>query len=357
MAEVAVEELYKIFPDHVVAVDGVSFHVRDRGFLTLLGPSGCGKSTILRLIAGLEKPSSGKVYVDGRLVNDQHPADRDVAMVFQSYALYPHMNCFDNMAVHLKLRKVPREEIQRRTRETARLLGIENLLHRKPKALSGGQRQRVALGRAIVRQPKAFLLDEPLSNLDAILRERMRGDLKALFSAMGATVIYVTHDQVEAMTMSDTIAVVRAGKIQQIGSPAEIYHNPANVFVAQFVGSPRMNFLRCTIESGRLTFGRHDLPLPRAVVSTVGLPANVLVGIRPEHLTVLREARPGALEAQADLCEPLGAFTILHLRLGENAIAALVTPEDAQMGGRRWVEFHGGKIHLFDPATEERLKY
>ncbi|HHW15219.1 MAG TPA: sn-glycerol-3-phosphate ABC transporter ATP-binding protein UgpC, partial [Firmicutes bacterium] len=265
MASVTLKGVSKRF-GNVTAVDNVNLEIADREFVVLVGPSGCGKTTTLRMVAGLEEITEGEIYIGERLVNDVAPKDRDIAMVFQNYALYPHMNVYDNMAFALKIRKVRRDEIDRRVRAAAQLLGIENLLDRKPKALSGGQRQRVALGRAIVREPKVFLMDEPLSNLDAKLRVQMRSELSKLHNRLQTTVIYVTHDQTEAMTMGDRIVVMKDGKVQQVGTPLDIYEHPANVFVAGFIGSPAMNFFQVRLDeaNGQLfaDFGSFRLPLP-----------------------------------------------------------------------------------------------
>ncbi|MGE5609979.1 MAG: ABC transporter ATP-binding protein [Bacillota bacterium] len=351
MASVRVCNLTKIYAANVKPVDSISFEVEDKGVLSLLGPSGCGKSTILRMIAGLETVSGGEIYIGDRLVNRVHPSGRDIAMVFQSYALYPHMTVFENVAVNLRLKKVRHEEITRRVHEVARLLDIEALLDRKPKALSGGQRQRVALGRAIIRKPQVFLLDEPLSNLDAILRERMRAELRALFNKLGATVIYVTHDQTEAMTMSSRIAVLNQGKIQQIGTPEVIYNEPANVFVANFVGSPRINVLRCSVEEKGLAINGQKLPLSGARWSQLDGRRSVLLGIRPENIQM---GQGGSVRARVLLTEPLGAFTVYRLGLDGQVIDALVEPQ-VRLQGDVGVQFDETHLHFFDPETEQRI--
>jgi multiple sugar transport system ATP-binding protein len=350
MARVLVRNLTKTFAPSVTPVRSVSFEVEDKGFLTLLGPSGCGKSTILRMIAGLESVTDGEIFISDRLVNPVPPSDRDIAMVFQSYALYPHMTVFENIAVNLRLRKIPGDEIRRRVNETARLLDLEALLQRKPKALSGGQRQRVALGRAIVRNPKVFLLDEPLSNLDAILRERMRAELKTLFADLGATVIYVTHDQTEAMTMSSRIAVIYDARIQQLGTPDEIYHQPSNVFVANFVGSPRINILQCRIIEDALKLGTQTIPVDRSRLAAVRGRTDIRVGVRPENIRI----GAGPLTGKVQVVEPLGAFTVLHLVVEGQKVLALVDPH-SHWGAEVKLQFDEARFHFFDPQTEERL--
>src|SRR5881409_625098 len=278
MAEVVLEHVTKRFADDVVALDDLSLEVGDGEFLILVGPSGCGKTTALRLVAGLEKPSSGFIQIGDRVVNDVTPRDRDIAMVFQNYALYPHMTVYRNLAFGLKERKTPKPEIERRVREASAILGLDQLLKRRPAQLSGGQRQRVAMGRALVREPKAFLLDEPLSNLDAKLRVQMRAELKRIHQRLGITTVYVTHDQVEAMTLGDRIVVMSGGKALQIGRPQDVYRRPANLFVAGFIGSPPMNLLRGRAADGKLVVG--DLTLPWEAAT----PPDVAVGLRPEDL-------------------------------------------------------------------------
>ena len=278
MAQVRLEHVTKRFPNEAVALDDLSLEVADGEFLILVGPSGCGKTTALRIVAGLEKPTAGRITIGDRVVNDVSPRDRDIAMVFQSYALYPHMTVYKNLAFGLKERRTPKPEIERRVRDVSGILGLDELLKRRPAQLSGGQRQRVAMGRALVREPKAFLLDEPLSNLDAKLRVQMRAELKRIHQRLGITTIYVTHDQVEAMTLGDRIVVMSAGEVQQIGRPQEVYRRPANLFVAGFIGSPPMNLLRGTAREGRVRAG--DLEFPKA-----GVPdGDVVVGVRPEAL-------------------------------------------------------------------------
>src|SRR5690242_7434164 len=319
MAEVSCRKVVKNYDGGVQAVKGIDLEIADQEFVVLVGPSGCGKSTTLRMIAGLEEISGGEIWIGGDVVNDVPPRDRDIAMVFQDYALYPHMNVFDNMAFGLKLRKFTRDEIKRRVDEAARILDIELLLARKPKALSGGQRQRVAMGRAIVRNPKVFLFDEPLSNLDATLRVQMRTEIKKLHQTVHNTIIYVTHDQVEAMTLADRVVVMNQGRIEQVGAPQELYHHPATRFVAGFIGSPAMNFLPCRLQNGgdgvsvRLADGR-TLPVPPARASRYAAykDKEMILGLRPEHLYEYHDgARPGVvrLDAPVDVVEPMGMET------------------------------------------------
>jgi multiple sugar transport system ATP-binding protein len=341
MADVVLDQVWKTYPGGVEAVRDVRLHVRDREFVVLVGPSGCGKSTTLRMIAGLEEISRGTISIAGRVVNDVPPKDRDIAMVFQNYALYPHLTCRENLAFGLKLRRVPRPEIARRVAEAAEILGIGELLDRKPKALSGGQRQRVAVGRAIVRQPRAFLFDEPLSNLDAKLRVQMRTELIKLHRRLSATMIYVTHDQIEAMTMGDRIVVMRDGVVQQIASPLDLYHRPANRFVASFVGSPPMNFLPGRLEHAddRLHFvgpaGRLPLDARQsAALSALGPAREVTLGIRPEALLEGEAAvgHPG-LVARVEVVERMGAETLVHLEAGGVVFIARFGPHAAPRPG------------------------
>jgi multiple sugar transport system ATP-binding protein len=348
MARVDVKNLTKTYAPGVTPVQDISFNVEEREFLTLLGPSGCGKSTILRMIAGLETPTAGDIFVGEQRVNDLHPSRRDIAMVFQNYALYPHMTVFENIATNLVLKNVPRREIQQRVDEVARLLDIAHLLDSRPRALSGGQRQRVALGRAIIRKPRVFLLDEPLSNLDAILRERMRLELKALFASLDATVIYVTHDQTEAMTMSSKIAVLHDARIQQIGVPKEIYGQPNNVFVATFVGSPRINILRAIVKSdGVIAIGEHDVSSQKRHLPEG---TEILLGVRPEDVRV----GEGNLEAQVRFVEPMGAFNLLRLTLDGVPVDAIVDSR-AEFTGKVRIGFVSERLLFFDAKSEQRL--
>jgi multiple sugar transport system ATP-binding protein len=362
MAAIVFEGVTKRFGD-AVAVSDFSLEIDHGEFLVLVGPSGCGKSTTLRLLAGLEEVSDGKIYIADRLVNNVPPRDRDVAMVFQSYALYPHMSVFDNMAFGLKLRKVAKTEIARRVRETAAMLGIESLLTRKPAQLSGGQRQRVALGRAIVREPAAFLLDEPLSNLDAQLRVQTRADIRRLHLRLGTTFVYVTHDQVEAMTMASRIAVMKEGTLQQVGAPTELYQKPANLFVAGFIGSPAMNFFGGRIEqSGEQACFVTDsirLPLPRSLGKALSN-QDVIVGVRPEDMFDPHfpdaAAQAAKIDCQVELVEPLGSETYLHLTAGTHRFVARVDPETSARAGEGFkVCFDLGRLHIFDHDSGDRV--
>jgi multiple sugar transport system ATP-binding protein len=320
-------------------VRDLSLTIHDRELLALVGPSGCGKSTALRMIAGLEAITAGSLFIDGRRVNDVAPKDRDVAMVFQNYALYPHMTSFDNMAFALTLRKIGRAEIERRVRDAARVLGIEALLGRKPKELSGGQRQRVAIGRAIVREPRVFLMDEPLSNLDAKLRSAMRAELKRLHRELGATIVYVTHDQIEAMTLGDRVAVMNAGELQQVGTPEEVYRRPANVFVAAFFGASSMNLVR----------GGH-VHAPRAPHTR-----EIVVGVRPEHLTI-GGAGEVSFEGTVEMTEWAGTEKWVHLATSAGRLVCRAGPEGVPAIGRRArASAAEGDVHRFDAVTEERL--
>lgn len=360
MAKVVLKGVTKRFGE-VVAINRFNLEARDKDFVVLLGPSGCGKTTALRCIAGLETADEGEIYIGERLVNDLDPQERDVAMVFQSYALYPHMTVFSNLAFPLENAKVPKDEVKRRVQEVAELLKIQELLDRKPKQLSGGQRQRVALGRAIVREPHAFLMDEPLSNLDAKLRTYMRAELKKLQKDLEVTTIYVTHDQVEAMTMGDKIAVLNGGILQQTGTPDEIYYDPSNQFVAGFIGSPPTNFFDCTLtrEVDALDAGEFRYPLPQdmAKAAEKATSAEVVLGIRPRNVDVYREEGKDAIvKARLYVSEPLGDMLILDLKVGESLVKAVVSPEfKAEMGDELWIGFPADKIYLFDKKTGEAL--
>ncbi|MDG4666553.1 sn-glycerol-3-phosphate ABC transporter ATP-binding protein UgpC [Mycobacterium sp. 236(2023)] len=316
MADVEFRGVTRSYAGGVVALDSLDLAVADGEFLILVGPSGCGKSTALRLLAGLDTPTSGEIRIGGSVVNSLSPGERDIAMVFQNYALYPHMSVYRNLAYGLRQRKTPRAEIDRRVRDTAELLQIGNLLDRKPGELSGGQRQRVAMGRALVRRPKAFLLDEPLSNLDAKLRNQVRGDLKRLHRELPVTSIYVTHDQVEAMTLGDRLCVMSEGKVQQIGTTDDIYHRPANTFVAAFMGSPPMNLLAADIREGLLHVAGSE-------VAPVAEPDGpVTVGVRPEHVQICSATDPGAVPARVDLVEPLGSHCLVTALVGDTRVIA-----------------------------------
>ncbi len=326
MADVVFDHVTKVFDDQVTAVDDLNLSVGDGEFIILVGPSGCGKTTALRMVAGLEKITSGRVAVGGRIINDVSPRDRDIAMVFQNYALYPHMTVYRNLAFGLKQRKVPKAEIDRRVREVSELLGLEDLLRRRPAQLSGGQRQRVAMGRALVREPKAFLLDEPLSNLDAKLRVQMRAELKRLHHRLGVTTIYVTHDQVEAMTLGDRIAVLSAGKLQQLGPPQDVYDHPANVFVAGFVGSPPMNLLRAQARGGRITAGQ-------LVLEVAGIPdGEVVLGLRPEILRSSADGLP-SMDFVIDVVEPLGDEIVVHGNVEGQLVGGFVEEQIPAVAG------------------------
>ncbi len=362
MARVLLKEVTKRFGD-VVAVNSLSLEGKDKEFLVLLGPSGCGKTTALRCIAGLETPEKGEIYIGDRLVNDLDPKERDVAMVFQSYALYPHMTVFNNMAFPLENMKIPKDAIKKKVKQVAELLKIEALLDRKPKQLSGGQRQRVALGRAMVRDPHVFLMDEPLSNLDAKLRVYMRAELKKLQRELGVTTIYVTHDQVEAMTMGDKIAILNEGVLQQTGTPDAIYFNPSNMFVAGFIGSPPTNFFDCTLMEGvpcTLNTGEFKYTLPEHLAEAVTkCTADACVlGVRPQDVLVNKEAKrkKGLVKVVLDMIEPLGDVTILDLKVGDYLVKAVVSPDfKAELGDELWIEFPAEKIHIFDKKTGTTL--
>jgi len=362
LARVSIKDLTKRF-GNVVAVNKLDLEVRDKEFVVLLGPSGCGKTTALRCIAGLETPDEGEIYIGDRLVNDLDPKERDIAMVFQSYALYPHMKVFDNLAFPLENAKVPKDEIKNRVQEVAELLKIENLLNRKPKQLSGGQRQRVALGRAMVREPHVFLMDEPLSNLDAKLRVHMRTELKKLQRDVGITTIYVTHDQVEAMTMGDKVAILDEGILQQFGHPHEIYFHPSNVFVAGFIGTPPSNFFDCNLMAGipcTLDTGEFRYPLPEHVAKAAKKSTSdvCILGVRPQDVLVYKNAKEkkGLVKARLEVVEPLGDKQILDLKVGDYLVKALVSPDfKAEMGDELWIDFPADKIYIFDKKTGEAL--
>ena len=366
MSGVSLRSVRKVFDKDVVAVDHADIEIEDREFVVLVGPSGCGKSTTLRMIAGLEEISSGEIYIDGTLVNDVPPKDRDIAMVFQNYALYPHMSVYQNMAFGLKLRKYPKEEIEQRVRDAADILGIQDLLERKPKALSGGQRQRVAVGRAIVRKPKVFLFDEPLSNLDAKLRVQMRAEISKLHTSLAATMIYVTHDQTEAMTMGDRIVVMEEGRIQQIDRPLDLYSKPVNRFVAGFIGSPAMNFIqgRIATDGGDLTFdeGELKIPLPQAYAEQLRevTDKDVLLGIRPEDIhdphTVRSGKKTAEISARVEVVEPMGSDVLLHLTAGKSLFVARVDPQYMpEVGQQIALAVEVDKVHFFDMVSGASL--
>jgi len=396
MAHLSMRGIYKVYPGNVTAVKDFNLEIEDKEFIILVGPSGCGKSTTLRMIAGLEEITEGELYIDDVLVNDMAPKDRDIAMVFQNYALYPHMTVFENMAFGLKLRKLPKAEIKEKVDDAAEILGITDLLDRKPKALSGGQRQRVALGRAIVRSPKVFLMDEPLSNLDAKLRVQMRAEIGKLHKKLQTTFVYVTHDQTEAMTMGSRIVVMKDGLIQQVDSPQELYLNPCNVFVAGFIGSPQMNFIDAqlnekpdgvylTIFNSPDRIVDHDLAealgveanaeaeanAKREAIASIKLPdgkaknpalagyigKEVILGIRPESIhdeeAYISSMPDSLVDVSVELTELMGAETYLYLKAGESNLVARVSPRTtAKHGDKIKVAFDANKIHLFDKETE-----
>ncbi len=364
MATVELKNMKKIYEGGVLAVDNASFTVNDKEFIVLVGPSGCGKSTTLRMVAGLEEITSGELYIDGKLMNDVAPKDRDIAMVFQNYALYPHMTVYENMAFGLKIRKFPKKEVIDRVQEAARILDIEELLERKPKALSGGQRQRVAVGRAIVRKPKVFLFDEPLSNLDAKLRVQMRAELSSLHTRLQATIVYVTHDQVEAMTMGDRIVVLKDGYIQQIGSPLEMYNQPINRFVAGFIGSPPMNILQAMIkeDKGKIAADEGDfqIVLSPQLADTVRpyVGKTTLFGIRPEDLIISEKAVEGeTFTAKVEVVEPLGAEILLYVSTTQHpSIIVRIPPHFVlHVGDSVHLKPALEKINFFDLETEKAI--
>jgi multiple sugar transport system ATP-binding protein len=358
MADVVLDQISKSYDNQHTIIQDVSLSVKDREFLVLVGPSGCGKSTLLRMIAGLESISKGTLSIAGRVVNETAPKDRDIAMVFQNYALYPHMNVYENMAFGLKMRKTPKPEIHDKVQEAARILDLEHLLERKPKQLSGGQRQRVALGRAIVRNPKVFLMDEPLSNLDAKLRVQMRTEIAALHKRLKATTIYVTHDQVEAMTMGDRVVILNKGKIQQVDTPLQVYQNPVNMFVAGFVG--QMNFLAGVLESGNLRLGDGVLmhlpeTLREKALQQEGRAA--VLGVRPEHWLPVEEPQAGQLfDVNVERVEMLGREQLLYFPLSSQTVVArwssdILMAEDTMLQ----IKLDTSKILLFDAASETRI--
>ena len=369
MASISCQHIYKIYPGATApSVTDFNLEIQDKEFIIFVGPSGCGKSTTLRMIAGLEEISKGEMYIGGRLINDVPPKDRDIAMVFQSYALYPHMTVYKNIAFGLELRKTPKDEIDRRVHEAAKILEIEHLLDRKPKALSGGQRQRVALGRAMVRNPAVFLLDEPLSNLDAKLRTSMRTEIIKLHKKLATTFIYVTHDQTEAMTMGDRIVVMKDGMIQQVDTPQNLYDYPCNIFVAGFIGSPQMNFLDGTLQKSgdqyTVDLAGTTIPLPKEKTADGKLDAYVgktlKVGIRPEDIKddeEFLEKHPNShLSAEVEVSELMGAEIYLYLTYqGQNLMARVAPTSKSRRGDKITVAMDTHKIHLFDPETEKTL--
>jgi multiple sugar transport system ATP-binding protein len=363
MAQVVLKSINKFY-DAVHAVKDVNLQIRDKEFLVFVGPSGCGKTTTLRMIAGLEAISSGDISIDGQVVNELAPMDRDIAMVFQNYALYPHMSVFDNMAFGLKMRKFEKKEITQRVNAAADILGIGEYLARKPRQLSGGQRQRVALGRAIVRHPKVFLFDEPLSNLDAKLRVQMRVELKKLHQRLGTTAVYVTHDQVEAMTLGDRVVVMKDGVVQQVGDPLELYNRPANKFVAGFIGSPAMNFAAVTMAdgNGRITAKNAgleiEIPGAQAERLRAHLGRQLMLGIRPEDLHVAHAGDPKGLtfNSRVEVVEKLGSEILLDVRVGEDSMVAAVDPTtQAKAQDQLQLAVNPERLHFFDARTEAAL--
>ncbi|MBM7615649.1 ABC transporter ATP-binding protein [Alkaliphilus hydrothermalis] len=364
MASLTLKNIYKIYSGNVTAVKDFNLGIKDKEFLVLVGPSGCGKSTTLRMIAGLEEISKGELYIDDRLVNDIAPKDRDIAMVFQNYALYPHMSVYDNMAFGLKLKKMPKDEINRRVLEAAKILNIEEYLDRKPKALSGGQRQRVALGRAIVREPKVFLMDEPLSNLDAKLRVQMRTELSKLHQKLQTTFVYVTHDQTEAMTMGDRIVVMKDGVVQQVDTPLNLYNHPTNVFVAGFIGSPQMNFIEGKIEikedQASFVFGYNSAALSKEkskLLKDKGYNnKEVILGIRPEDIheeAVLDKCPDSTLEGVVEVTELMGSEIYLYLKIaGESVTARIGANATLKPNSKMKLVFNPDKIHIFNKEDE-----
>ncbi|QPC45965.1 ABC transporter ATP-binding protein [Mangrovibacillus cuniculi] len=365
MAELKLQNIYKIYDKKVTAVTDFNLHIQDKEFIVFVGPSGCGKSTTLRMIAGLEDISKGEFYIDEKLVNDVAPKDRDIAMVFQNYALYPHMSVYDNMAFGLKLRKMDKAEIDRRVQDAAKILGLEALLDRKPKALSGGQRQRVALGRAIVRDAKVFLMDEPLSNLDAKLRVQMRAEIAKLHQRLQTTTIYVTHDQTEAMTMATRIVVMKDGVIQQVGSPKEVYDKPENVFVGGFIGSPAMNFFHGKLEDGQFVVGDKTIAVPEGKMKTLRdqgyVGKEIILGVRPEDIhdePVFIEAAVGStFDIDVEVAELTGAELMVYAKIGgQDFVARVDSRSDIKPNQKVQLAFDMNKCHFFDNETELRIR-
>ncbi len=371
MANVTLKNIKKVYDKNVVAVQEFNLDIADKEFIVLVGPSGCGKSTTLRMIAGLEEITEGELYIGDKLVNDVAPKDRDIAMVFQNYALYPHMTVYENMAFGLKLRKYPKAEIDAKVKEAAETLGITELLQRKPKALSGGQRQRVAIGRAIVRHPQVFLMDEPLSNLDAKLRNQMRAELIKLRQKENTTFVYVTHDQTEAMTLGDRIVIMKDGFIQQIGTPQDVFNHPANLFVAGFIGSPQMNFFDAELvnEGGRYVVRLEDaiIDMPESIeraLKAKGVPSKkIVLGVRPEHITLSLKKTRNAVNAVVDVSEMMGSELYVHVTAaGRDSVLRIATvdlPTENRMGfkfgDQLYFTFDGALAHLFDPETSTNL--
>ncbi len=366
MAQIQLKNVTKRF-GKVVAVNNLSLEIKDKEFLVLLGPSGCGKTTTLRSIAGLETIDEGEIYIDGKLVNNLRASDRDIAFVFQLYALYPHLTAYKNISFPLETQKVPKKEIDRRVREVARILKIEHILNKKPSSLSGGDMQRVALGRAMVRRPKAFLMDEPIGTLDAKFREIMRTELKRLHIDIGATTVYVTHDQVEAMSMGDRIAIMNEGVLQQVGKPSEVYNNPKNLFVANFIGSPGMNFLdvvcrkdgdsiNAVLKSDNSVVFKLSTSRCKFLLEKGWMGSDIVLGIRPEWITISGNKIDGSVPGEIYVIEPLGASKIYDVKIG-NDIVKVRTPIDFQskIGDRVWVTLDEDNLHFFDKKSGESI--
>ncbi|MEM2178521.1 MAG: ABC transporter ATP-binding protein [Candidatus Methanomethylicaceae archaeon] len=360
MARVKLENLTKRF-GNVIAVNRVNLEIKDGEFICLLGPSGCGKTTTLRMIAGVEKPDEGNIYIDDVLVNDLPPKDRDIAMVFQFYVMYPSMKVFDQIAFPLKIRGVPKDEIKRRVKEVASLLGIENILNEPVDRLTAGEKQRIELGRAIIRSPKVYLLDEPLTNLDAKTRASMRTELKHLMKTLKTTTIYVTHDQIEAMSMADRIAIMNFGNLLQCDTPDVVYNNPKNLFVAGFIGSPTMNFIDCTVieKNGKVFLDANDFlydisEYKELIREFIG--SEVILGIRPEHISISKTKQSeDSIEAKVSLIEPISHRILFHLTLGEHSITVNTYPIEIDVNQKVWIVFNKNKIHIFDKKTEEAI--
>ncbi|MEC1773006.1 ABC transporter ATP-binding protein [Schinkia azotoformans] len=365
MADIRLEHIYKTYNKNVTVVKDFNLHIEDKEFIVFVGPSGCGKSTILRMIAGLEEITDGHLYINEKLVNDVAPKERDIAMVFQNYALYPHMNVYDNMAFGLKLRKINKADIDRRVKEAAAILGLEDYLDRKPKALSGGQRQRVALGRAIVRDAQVFLMDEPLSNLDAKLRVQMRSEILKLHQRLGTTTIYVTHDQTEAMTMATRIVVLKDGLIQQVGSPEEVYNRPENIFVGGFIGSPAMNFFKGVLKENRtFMIGTTSIKVPGKTMKMLQengyINKELVLGIRPENIKddpeFLQVSPDTVVKVKIDVVELTGAEMILYSTIeGQDLLARINSRTAIHAGQEIELGLEMNKAHFFDKETEERI--